>query len=292
MLNFFSSNEILLQTIAVFSLLAFSVQISLRAGAFSLAGVGCWAIGGYSLAISDRHDMHPVIGVLIGIVVSAIISYLLALLLVRLRGLYLGMATIAFNQMVGIALIHGGDFTGGELGIYGIGARISTFQLFAVLALVSFLLWALERGMLGRAYNIVRDDEPLAASLGIDSESMRRFAFVLSGAVGGLAGALNAMMLGIVSPTDADFPVIVIALTMVIVGGYHSWLGALIGAALIQWLPIGLQSFGIEGMSEWWSVVYGLLILFIAVYMPRGLLGGLQRLGSLMARRHQDFREA
>lgn len=277
MARFLASYEVLFQTILVYSLLALSVQVSLRAGVFSLAGVGCWAIGAYTLGILVLRGVHPILAVVAAIVIACVVSYVLALILVRLRGLYLGMATIAFNQMVGVALINGGNLTGGELGLYGITVPVTTIQLLAVVVVVCLLLWAFERGVLGRAYNIVRDDEPLAASLAINSESLRRFAFVLSGALGALGGALNAALLGIASPTDADFPVIVVALTMVIVGGFHSWRGALIGAALIQWLPIGLQSLGIKGMSEWWSVVYGALILVLAVYVPKGLLGWFQQ---------------
>lgn len=285
MLHFLASWEVFFQTVLVNALLAFSVQIALRAGVFSLAGVGCWAIGAYTLSILSLRGVNSVAAIAAAVAIACVVSYVLALVLVRLRGLYLGMATVAFNQMVGVAIINGGQLTGGEMGLYGINAPVTTLQLVLVAAAVCVMLWAMERGVLGRAYNIVRDDESLAESLAIDSAGLRRFAFVLSGAVGALGGALNAMLLGIASPTDADFPVIVIALTMVIVGGFHSWRGALLGAALILWLPIGLQSFGIKGMQEWWSVIYGALILFIAVYFPKGLLGALQKLRLLAVNR-------
>ncbi|MBX3577396.1 MAG: branched-chain amino acid ABC transporter permease [Rhizobiaceae bacterium] len=285
MLHFLASWEVFFQTVLVNALLAFSVQIALRAGVFSLAGVGCWAIGAYTLSILNLRGVNTLVAIVAAVAIACVVSYLLSLVLVRLRGLYLGMATVAFNQMVGVAIINGGELTGGEMGLYGVNAPVTTLQLVIVVGVVCLMLWAMERGVLGRAYNIVRDDESLAESLAIDTGSLRRFAFVLSGAIGALGGALNAMLLGIASPTDADFPVIVIALTMVIVGGFHSWRGALIGAALILWLPIGIQSFGIRGMHEWWSVVYGALILGIAVYFPKGLLGGLQKLRSLVDRR-------
>lgn len=291
MLQFLGAWEVFFQTVLVNALLAFSVQIALRAGVFSLAGVGCWAIGAYTLSILSLRGVNTIVAVVAAVLIAAAVSYVLALILVRLRGLYLGMATVAFNQMVGVAIINGGELTGGEMGLYGVNAPVTTVQLIVIVGLICVMLWAMERGVLGRAYNIVRDDESLAESLAIDTGSLRRFAFVLSGAIGGLGGALNAMLLGIASPTDADFPVIVIALTMVIVGGFHSWRGALIGAAVILWLPIGLQSFGVKGMHEWWSVIYGALILGIAVYFPRGLLGAFQKLSTLAAER-RSAREA
>lgn len=273
MVGWLGANELLFQTMLIYAILAFSVQVSLRAGVFSLAGVGCWAMGAYTLGILNRYGVSSAAAIVVAIAIAGIASYLLALILVRLRGLYLAMATIAFNQMVAIALLNGGDFTGGEAGLYGINTKISTIQVIAVVAVLALLLTGLERGAIGRALDTVRDDDELATSLALDSARLRRFAFVLSGMIGALGGALNAMLLGIANPSDTDFSMIVVALTMVIVGGFHSWRGALLGAILIQWLPVGLQSFGVAGMSAWWSTVYGALIVLISVFVPRGLLG-------------------
>jgi branched-chain amino acid transport system permease protein len=285
----FASNEVLFQTILVYALLAFSIQISLRAGVFSLAGVGCWAIGGYVVAILSLRGWNIVLALVIALVAAGIVTMLLSLLLVRLRGLYLGMATVAFNLMVGVAVLNGGSLTGGATGLYGIPATVGLGVLALIAAVVALLLTALETRALGRAYEVVREDEQLANSLGVNTQHARHFVFVLSGIVGALAGGLHALVLGTVSSEDSGFSVIVVALTMVIIGGFQSWRGALIGAALIQWLPVGLQSMGFAAVSDWWTAIYGALIVVIAVYAPRGILGllqdGTRRLGAMLAPR-------
>jgi branched-chain amino acid transport system permease protein len=133
--------------------------------------------------------------------------------------------------------------------------------------------------MLGRTFTVAREDEELAQALAVDTARLRRFAFVLSGTLGGLAGSLNVLLLGSISPTDAGFELIVVALTMVILGGFHSWVGALLGAMLVQWMPIALQS-----LASWWNIIYGVLVVVVAIYAPAGILGLLQRLAGAIGR--------
>ncbi|WP_226359369.1 branched-chain amino acid ABC transporter permease, partial [Pseudonocardia sp. ICBG601] len=172
-------------------------------------------------------------------------------------------------------------------GLYGVPATVSAPVVLAVVVVVALLLTAFESKALGRAYEIVREDEELARSLGVDTDRARHLAFVVSGMVGTLGGALNVMVLGVVSPTDSGFPVIVLGLTMAIVGGFRSWRGAFIGAALIQSLPIVLQSLGLDLVSDWWPAIYGALIVVIAVYASRGILGLLQDVGRRLRERRK-----
>ena len=264
-------NEVLVQTILIYALLAISVQVALRAGVFSLAGVGCWGIAAYTVGILTTRDVPVAVAILAALVASAIICWLLALLLVRLRGLYLTMATVAFNLVVGVLATNGGDLTGGAQGLFGIPIAVGTVHIAIALGIVALLATGLESRALGRSLDVLREDEDLAQALAIDTRRLRRHAFIVSGVVGGLAGALNALTFGLVTPNDVGFGLVVTGLTMVVIGGYHSWLGAVIGAALIQWLPIGLQE-----IAKSWTLIYGGLLIFVAVYAPSGLLGVVQ----------------
>ncbi len=101
----------------------------------------------------------------------------------------------------------------------------------------SVLVALSELGRTGRRVNAVREDPELAASIGIQVRRYRLVAFVVSGALGGVAGSLNTLVRSTVAPLDIGFGLIVLALTMIIVGGSLSWKGALLGAVIFTWLP-------------------------------------------------------
>jgi branched-chain amino acid transport system permease protein len=199
---------------------------------------------------------------------TIVVGYALAVLLVRLRDLYLAMATFAFDLMIGVIATNWNGVTGGALGVTEIPLAISTLAIFLTVVVAAGLLTLMERGVLGRATVAIREDEELAQSFAVDTRSYRRFAFVLSCVLGSFAGAYHALLFGVVEPTDAGFSLIVLALTMVIIGGFGSWFGALLGAFLLTWLPLRLTSLG-----SWWPVIYGALMMLIATWMPGGIIG-------------------
>src|SRR5690606_41367553 len=133
------------------------------------------------------------------------------------------------------------------------------------------LLTLTERGPLRRRIEAVREDPELSLSMGIGVVPMRQLAFTVSGALGACAGAMNTLLRTTVSPEELNFHLIVLALTMVIIGGSRSWMGAFIGAVIFTWLPSMLATTG-----RWQDVVYGLIIILAAIFMPTGLLGLVQ----------------
>lgn len=269
MTSWLVSHLVLVQSTLISLLLALSIQVPLRAGVFSFAGVGSYAIGAYAAAIMTiRLQVAPVLAIGVGVVIAAVAGYLLALLVARLSGLYLGMATIAFALFLGVVAVNGGELTGGATGLYGAISTLTTGHVVAITVLVVLLLVVSERGAFGRRIDAVREDPQLAVSLGIDVGRVRRRVFVVSGALGACAGGMNSLLRTTVSPETIGFHLVVTALTMIIVGGALSWAGAAIGAVIFTWLPSVLQFVG-----DWQPVVYGVLVALAAVYMPTGLLG-------------------
>jgi branched-chain amino acid transport system permease protein len=267
--TWYDANESLIQTILIYTLLAFSVQVALRTGVFSLAGIGFYAIGSYAAAVLvGDHGVATVPAVAAAVALCGVLGWLLAWLLVRLRDLYLAMATVAFDLMVGVVALNWRDVTGGSLGLFGVPIGVTTLGMFACVVVVAFLLLLMERGTMGRTLETVREDEELAESFAVDTRRYRRLAFVVSSMIGALAGAFHALLYTTVSPGDAGFNLIVLALTMVIIGGYGSWIGAFIGAVLIAWLPLRLES-----MSDWWYALYGAMMIVVATYVPGGVYG-------------------
>lgn len=269
--EWFTAHEYLIQTMAVYAILAFSIQVAMRAGTFSLAGVGFYAIGSYAAGYLAKNGHSTIIAVGAGLVISVIIGWILARLLVRLRDLYLAMATLAFDLLIGIVALNWQQVTGGSEGLYSIPVRVSLTDILVILLVVAIVLTILESGIIGRIFEATREDEQLAQSLSIETSVYRRFAFVLSAALGSLAGALHALSSYSINPNDAGFSLITLVLSMVVIGGFISWFGALIGAVGLVWVPISLSGIGNE-----WPIVYGAALLLVATYVPQGLFGVLR----------------
>lgn len=268
-MTWFDSNETLIQSALIFTLLAYSFQVAMRAGVFSFAGVGFFAIGGYSSGILVMdHGWATVPAVAVGVLGSCVIATGLSLVLARLRALYLAMATVAFVLLVQVVATQWEGVTNGALGIYGVPVTVSTLGLVVIVALASLLLWFRERGASRRRLEVLRLDEQLAPTLGIDVVRRRHEAFVLSAALGALAGGLNILVLSTMSPEQVGFGLIVNALMMVVIGGFGTWVGGLVGAFIVTWLPDWLEFTG-----DWRPVVQGMVIVLMAVWVSDGLVG-------------------
>jgi branched-chain amino acid transport system permease protein len=266
---FFDAHLVLVQATFTGLLLALSVQVPLRLGVFSFAGAGSYGLGAYGCALLLLHlDMPVIPAILLTMVGTAVIGLLLGLVIARLNGLYLAMATVAFDLIIGVIATNGGTFTGGSTGLYGVIADFSNTEMFLVTLVALLLVVLSEHGRLGRRVHAVRDDQPLAASAGVSVRRYRLGAFVVSGALGGLAGAMNVLARSTVGPLDIGFSLIVLALTMIIVGGAMSWKGAVIGAIIFTWLPNFLTFLG-----QWQTLVYGVIVALAAIFLPRGIHG-------------------
>jgi branched-chain amino acid transport system permease protein len=280
-----NDNQALVESIIIASLLAFSVQVCLRRGSFSFASIGFYGIGSYGSAYLVKEGLGTVPSIVVPVVAATVLGWLLALILVRLRDLYLGMATIAFDLMVVVVAVNWTSVTGGPAGLYGIPAVVSVSQMLVVLVVVILLLVPLQRGAVGWSLDMAREDPNLAVTLGLDPGSTRRLTFALSGALGALAGTMHALTFYAISPEDISFGLVISILAMVIIGGFGSWAGALLGAIVLTYVPLRLTFIG-----NWWPVVYGALMIVLAVYVPSGLYGILERLAGPVWRRVRGFR--
>jgi branched-chain amino acid transport system permease protein len=269
MSDWYYMNVVLIQTTLTTLLLALSIQVPLRFGVFSFAGVGAFGIGGYGAAIAMvQMEWSTWPAVALGAVTAAAAVFVLGLVVRRLTGLYMGMATIAFTLIVSVVAVNGGDLTGGAGGLYGALGEISMLQIvFVVAAVVAVLVWTEARG-LGRQVDTVREDPELANALGIDVNGYRLMSFALSGLIGGLAGAITTLLRSTITPAEVNFHLVIVALTAIVVGGARSWLGALIGAVIFVWLPTWLSF-----VEEWEKVAYGFIVAAAAIYLPHGVLG-------------------
>ncbi|GAB92084.1 branched-chain amino acid ABC transporter permease [Gordonia rhizosphera] len=269
MTTWIDANTVLLQQTMTTLLLALSIQIPMRMGVFSFAGIGAFGIGGYSAAAAMIHfgwGTAPAIA--LGVLIAGVVVYLLGLVVQRLSGLYLGMATIAFTLIVAVVAVNGGELTGGASGLFGALGDLTLGGIFVVALVVVALTQLTESGGLGRRIDAVREDPELANAMGIDVGHYRRLSFLVSGMIGGLAGGLTTLLRSTITPEEVNFHLVVLALTVIVVGGARSWVGVLIGSVVFVWLPTWVAFVG-----EWEEFIYGLLVVLAAVLLPDGILG-------------------
>lgn len=269
MIDWYTANSVVIQATMTTLLLALSIQLPLRMGVFSFAGVGCFGIGGYTAAIAfTQFDMGTWSAVALGTVIAGVLCYLLGLIVHKLSGLYLGMATIAFTLIIAVVATNGGTITGGASGIFGALGGITNLHVFILLAVVVIGLAVSEYGRFGRKIDTVREDPELAVALGINVTRYRKLTFLASGLIGGLAGAVTTLLRSTITPAEINFHLVVVALTVIIIGGSSSWLGALIGAIVITWLPTVLSF-----VADWEPIIYGFVVALAAIFLPGGVLG-------------------
>lgn len=268
-LSWFDANEALIQAWLVLCILGFSFYTALRSGAFSVAGIGTWAIGAYTAGKLTIAGVDAWIALIASCLLGAAVGLVMALVLARLRSLYLAMATFAFVLLVQVIARNWKSFTGGGEGLYGIPPTLTTSSLVAIALAATVLVWFTERGRAGRTLEYMRRDEVLARTLGVHTNRARAMAFVFSSILGALSGACNAMLFNLVTPDQAGFSLVVDGLTVVVLGGIGAFYGPLIGAAVVTAFPYLLDFISVD----WRLMVQGLIIVFMTVYFPRGIVG-------------------
>ncbi|CAM5767270.1 branched-chain amino acid ABC transporter ATP-binding protein/permease [Bosea minatitlanensis] len=251
-------------------------------GQINLAQAAFFGLGAYAVGIGQtEHGLNFWACLLIGTGVAAGFGALLGASTLRLGGHYLAMVTISFQQIVTLVLINWIPVTKGPDGVRAIPrpgflADGSTYLAFciAVLAAVGFLVWRLRDSRLGRAMRAVRDNELAAGVAGIDVYRTKVTAFALSAILGGVGGGLFAGGFSYVSPDQFSFAESVVFLTMVLLGGAASPVGAVIGTGLLILIPEWLRF--LKSIPGLYLAIYGAAVILIMVFMPDGIWGFLR----------------
>ena len=281
--------------VAIFAIAGIGLNLALgHGGLISLGHAAFFGIGGYSMGILASHAQSfepmtigpiivegtksmPVIW-LVAIVCSAFVALLIGLLSLRTSGVYFIMITLAFAQMTYYFAISWPAY-GGEDGmsIYvrnsfpGLNT-LDPIQFFALVACVlAVMLWlsrTLVQSRFGLALEAARQNAQRVVSVGISPFKIRLIAFVISGAITGLAGALYADLNRFVSPSMLSWQISGEIMVFVILGGVARLFGPLAGAALF----ISLEHF-LGGVSEFWQFWLGLLLLVVVLFGRGGLIG-------------------
>jgi branched-chain amino acid transport system permease protein len=248
-------------------------------GQFSLATHAFAAMGAYASGLLIYHLHTPLyVSVPAGVVAAALGGYLLGRLVLRMRTIYLSIATWAFAETFRIILGAAYDFTRGDLGLsvpslYGNVRPVAYYYTFVgVAALCVLLSYVLLRSPVGYFMRAVKDDQMRAQSLGVDTTRVKLFAFTLTSAMAGLAGVLYAHYVLTLTPAVVDFSEMARIIIIVVIGGFGHLTGPIIAAPLINFLSTYLQAFG-----EWSLVFFAATVIVIMRSYPAGLAGFFER---------------
>ena len=259
------------------------------AGIVNFAGIAFFGIGAYTTAVLTAHTAVPhLVVIIISGLVAGLIGSILILPLLRTRGHYAALVTIAFSILFR-TFLEVSDILGGPQGLKVPGMQLfgwslndnislgplGTVSFYVAYAVVALLLAAgayilvkrLERSWIGLNLDAIRTDETAAASFGIDVPRWKIFAFTAGNCLAGFAGAVYAMMSGFIAPASFNFGDSLLLVSIVLLGGSGNPLGVLPAALLVVVLPEKLQI-----IQEYRLLLFAVLVILILRFRPEGLL--------------------
>jgi branched-chain amino acid transport system permease protein len=274
--------------IAIYSIVGFGLMMLTGfTGQVSLGHAAFLAVGAYTEALLAARGVPPFVSIPAAAALAAALGVVVGLPALRLKGIYLAIATLAFNVIVEEitarweSVTHGNagmpvapvKLFGSELGTEGFYYLCLALATAAALACVNLL-----RSPTGRAFVAIRDSEVSAACLGVHLAKYKTVSFAFSAALTGVAGALYAHKVGFLSPEQFSLLVSIELITIVILGGVGFLHGAVLGAAFVivlpqaiavakDWLPETMAPSGLQ------AVVFGAILILVILFEPMGLYG-------------------
>jgi len=263
-------------------LLSYAGQISLGHAAFM--GIGAYTSG----ILSVKYGYDPWISLTISVLVTMGFAYIISIPTLRLRGYFLAIATLGFCVIMRVLIVFFHDLTGGVSGLND----IPSFSFFGISLNNEFrfyyLLWAfvalamlatnnLAKSGFGRALRAIEYNDIRAGARGVDVSAYKRRAFLFSAVLASISGALYGHYIHFITPFNFGLMESIMLVVMVIVGGMGSRIGSLLGAGIITVLPEVLR-----GVAEGETIIYGLIIVLVIMFMPTGLAGGARKAMSML----------
>ena len=291
----------LLANVGLFLLMGLGLNIVVGlAGMLDLGYVAFFAVGAYTVGvltspISPRFDVEwswwaalPV-----AILMSVVAGVLVGTPVIRMRGDYLAIVTLGFGEIVRILFLSDwlAPTFGGAQGVRNVpGIPVGVAEIrgsqpvgvlyfaFGLVLVAAWVSWALQESRLGRAWTAIREDETVAAAMGINVVRAKLNAFIVGAILAGLGGALFAAKVGSIFPSSFELLVSIIVLVVVIVGGMGNIPGVAVGAVLLIGVLGGPTQPGLLAeFAEFKLLIYGALLVFMMLRKPEGLLPSVRR---------------
>lgn len=266
-------------------LLGYAGQISLGHAAFF--GMGAYISG----IITSRYPIEPFLVIILAAVCVGALAFVIGFPILKLKGHYLAMATLGFGIIMYIIFNETVDWTGGPSGLSGIpslriGSLIfdndwNNYYLIWVFTLAMMLLAInLSQSRIGRALRAIHDSEVAARVMGVNARMLKVQIFTISAVISAVAGSLYAHVMTFIAPASFGFNFSVELLTMIVIGGLGSVYGSFLGAVILTLLPEFLRVF-----QDLDIVIYGLMLILMTMYMPGGLVSGIEAMSRFVSSR-------
>ncbi|WP_309570339.1 branched-chain amino acid ABC transporter permease [Deinococcus sp.] len=289
MTDFLATYGFLMVTMIQAGLLGLSLYFPLQAGQLSLASPGFYALGGYVAAImlvnpafaglrdALGNGIFPLTW-LVAAVLAGILGVAVGVPALRLRGIYLALATIAFVEILRVISLNL-TITGGAIGLFGIPQpfgivdRWQYIFIFGPLLIVALVFARqLERSRVGRALRAIREDELAADAMGVPPTQYKVLAFVIGAVLAGIVGSMSAPLLSSWNARQGTFDASIAILAFVLIGGSRNIWGPVVGGALLTAVPEVLRF-----LADWRLVINGLVLVVASLYLPQGIVGAFAR---------------
>jgi len=265
-------------TIATFlaMILASSWDILARTGQVSVGQAGLFGIGAYTSALLyDWNHLHPILGILSGGMLATVAAIGIGYLTLRLRGIYFSITTIAFAEALAVIWLMTPEITGGAMGVstpplFDGDRTLAYYLILAILALVVFVVWVIEKSRLNFAFTAIRQNEDVANVMGINPTRYKVLAFMISAFFTGIAGGFYSHYNTYIIPYEVfGLNVSIACLVMPIFGGLYTILGPIIGTIFIK----AIEEYLRVTFSYGHQIAYGLILVAVVLFMPDGLIG-------------------
>jgi branched-chain amino acid transport system permease protein len=258
-------------------------------GVLSFGHAAYFGLGAYGAAMTIKYLVPSTgLSIVVGIIVGTAAAALIGALIVKLRGTYFAMVTIAFAQVFYFIAFRWNSVTGGDDGITGwqrqpinLGFTVIDIQhsdkvfyylVLALFAIAVAVMALLLRSPLGRTLVAIRENERRARFLGIPVEQHIWLSFVISGAFAALAGTLYALLSNFTDPRSLHWTLSGNFVIMAVLGGMRSFWGPLVGAAIF----VVLQDY-VSSQTENWMSFIGVFFVLVVTFFPRGVMGIIKR---------------
>lgn len=244
-------------------------------GQFSFGHMAFMALGAYTTGLLTTQTELPILaGIVAGVLVAGIAGWAIGALTLRFKAAYLALFTIAFSEILRTILRAEAQITRGDRGLRvpelfaGVISRVPPYYLMlgVLLASLIFMYW-LAQSRVGLFLRAIREDEEAAAARGVNVVRYKVLTFVITSMIAGLAGAIFAHYVTIITPNIMVIPQMGLVIAMAIIGGVESLVAAAIGAILIQVSLELLREFG-----AWRLVIFGALLILTLRFARDGLL--------------------
>lgn len=254
------------------------------AGIYSFGQIALYAVGGWMTGVlAQHHGVNPWLSLWLAPIAAAVAAVLMGLPTLRLRGVYVVLITLAFHELLRNFLVNSPyeQISGGgygllyvpklDFGSIGEGRQHVMFYYtgLVLFSVATYWIWRIFRSPIGMAFTAVRDSEAYAVSRGVNQFRARLFLFAFSAFFTGLAGGFMTHYQGSISPSILSFGVLINLLAMIVIGGWGTFMGPIVGAAFIILLQEKLLRGG--DLEDYRKLALGLSLALIAVLAPQGL---------------------